>query len=331
MNIPELPASPSRNRFLALLQSPRDHPVVVAHRGDSVHAPENTLDAGRLAWRAGAAAWELDVQLTRDGVPIVLHDASLLRTTDVANRFAGDPRARDGFLVSDFDQDEVRALDAGSWFVAAGGGPRSARAFGTLDRLDPSWIEHCGSGCVRVPTLAEALVLTSEQDWLVNVEIKSFPERPPGLVDRVLHEVAATGTASRVLISSFDHSDIAVANRPAREHALGILTATPLYRIDLYAGKIVGAETVHVSAPVMGAESVAYRRGGGAPSLKLDLCLSLRARGIPVLVYTVNDHGHASLAEHLAEIGVDGLFTDDPRGMKQSFEARCDANPSGDR
>ena len=57
------------NRFLALLHSQRDQPVIVAHRGDSFRAPENTLEARPTSAReAGAAAWEFDVQLTRDGV-----------------------------------------------------------------------------------------------------------------------------------------------------------------------------------------------------------------------------------------------------------------------
>src|SRR5277367_6919432 len=97
------PTSRTENRFFALLKSPRNHPVIVAHRGDSYHAPENTLEAARLAWEAGAPAWEFDVQLTRDGVPVILHDESLLRTTNVATRFAGDPRGRDGFRIADFD------------------------------------------------------------------------------------------------------------------------------------------------------------------------------------------------------------------------------------
>ena len=112
----------SNNRFLALLRARGADPVIVAHRGDSIRAPENTLEAGRLAWQAGAAAWEIDVQLTRDNVPVVLHDESLLRTTDVAARFPDDPRGRAGFRVGDFDYDEIRKLDAGSWFVAADGG-----------------------------------------------------------------------------------------------------------------------------------------------------------------------------------------------------------------
>ena len=156
--------------------------MIVAHRGDSFHAPENTLEAARLAWQAGADAWELDVQLTRDGVPIVLHDDSLVRTTDVATRFKDDPRAASGFRVSDFDFAEVRSLDAGSWFVAPDGGLAPRSAFGTLAQLEPASVAHYGSGKVTIPTLAEALRLTAELDWLVNVEIKSFPESPPGLV-----------------------------------------------------------------------------------------------------------------------------------------------------
>ena len=65
------------NRFRARIG--RGPPVVIAHRGDSAHAPENTLDAARLGHAAGSFAWELDVYLTRDGVPVVVHDESLLR------------------------------------------------------------------------------------------------------------------------------------------------------------------------------------------------------------------------------------------------------------
>ena len=189
--------------------------------------------------------------MTRDGVPVVLHDESLLRTTDVAARFAGDPRGRDGFRITDFDFEEVRTLDAGSWFVDGNGGPRSARDFNTLiSSIRPHRTLSLRPGLI--PTLAEALTLTREQDWLVNVEIKSFPEQPPGLVERVLEVIAATDTAERVLISSFDHDDVVAARRPRRRYALGILAATPIHRIDDYAVDLVGADTVHVSTEVLG-------------------------------------------------------------------------------
>ena len=319
------------NRFLNLLRARGADPVIVAHRGDSFRAPENTLEAARLAWKAGADGWELDVQLTRDGVPIVLHDESLLRTTDVAMRFKDDARGQGGFRVSDFDFDEVRALDAGSWFVAADGGPRSACAFGTLNELEPESVALYRSGQVTIPTLHEALLLTKEQDWLVNVEIKSFPEGPPGLVEQVFDVIDATGTASRTLVSGFDHSDVARANRPDRGYALGILTMTPLYRTHDYATDLVGADTVHVSTEVLGAESIAYRRQPAARSLRTDLVAELKERHIPILVYTVNQHGRESLAEHLAQIGVDGLFTDDPQGLRRSLEVDAGAAHCGPR
>jgi glycerophosphoryl diester phosphodiesterase len=293
--------------------------VIVAHRGDSFHAPENTLEAARLGWEAGAEAWELDVHLTRDGIPVVLHDETLVRTTDVATRFAGDSRGRDGFHVADFDLDEVQTLDAGSWFVDGRGGPRSAREFGTFDRLDPAHIEHYRSGHVLIPTLEEALILTHEQDWLVNVEIKSVPERPPGIVERVLEVIAVTDTADRVLISSFDHEDLVAAQHDGRRYALGILLATPLHRLDAYAVDFVGADTVHVSTEVIGSDTVRYRRECSSAALRREVVTGLRERGIPVLVYTVNHQAGGNLAGHLAEIGVNGLFTDDPAGMRRRF------------
>ncbi len=125
------------NRFLTLLRSSRSRPLVIAHRGDSFFAPENTREAARRAFEAGADAWEFDVQLSRDGVPIVFHDEWLCRTTDVAERFKGDARATSGFRVSDFDFDELRTLDAGSWFIKTDGRPRAADWFGTRDRIDP--------------------------------------------------------------------------------------------------------------------------------------------------------------------------------------------------
>ncbi len=295
-----------------------DFPNVIAHRGDSFRAPENTLEAARLGLDSGAAAWELDVQLTRDLVPIVLHDESLLRTTNVARKFAGDPRGQSGFHVADFDFDEVRSLDAGSWFVAENGGPRSARDFGTLASLDRSALKHYASGRVVIPTLTEALVFTKRHDWLVNVEIKSFPERPRDSVEPILNVIAETQMASQVLISSFDHRDVAAANLPGRLYGLAILAMTPLFQVERYAVEIVGADTVHFSADILGSETVNYRSRRSPHSLETGLVATLAGCGIPTLVYTVNEHGPGSLAEHLAAIGVAGLFTDNPGGLVHS-------------
>lgn len=90
-------------------------PAVIAHRGASFDAPESTRPAYLLARELGADYLELDLQRTRDGELIALHDDSLLRTTDVALKFP----ERKGLPVSEFTLAELKSLDAGSWFNQA--------------------------------------------------------------------------------------------------------------------------------------------------------------------------------------------------------------------
>jgi len=309
------PAPSTGNRFRALFQDRPARPLIVAHRGDSAYAPENTLEAAERGFRAGARAWELDVHLTRDGVPIVIHDETLARTTDVAHRFEADPRAASGYRVADFDLAEIRSLDAGSWFVEPNGGLRSAAAFGTLGALAAHDVAHYQSGAVRVPTLAEALRLTCRLDGLVNVELKSFPSANPGLVDAVLAVIDETGSAARVLVSSFDHADLARVRERRPDLATGVLTATPLFQPDAYVRDALGCDAYHPSALTLGAGSEAYLKTPSSRNLRTADLTRLAARGVAVLVYTVNDARADGLAAHLAEAGVTGLFTDDPRAL----------------
>jgi glycerophosphoryl diester phosphodiesterase len=102
-------------------QGPSPRKQVVAHRGASAYAPEHTLAAYRLALEQGADFVEQDLAVTRDGVLVCIHDLSLERTTDVAERFpdrfirVGPTRAR-RWLVGDFTLAEIKRLDAGSRF-----------------------------------------------------------------------------------------------------------------------------------------------------------------------------------------------------------------------
>ncbi len=306
------------NRFREVLGAGLGRPLVVAHRGDSYHAPENTLEAAALGHRAGADAWEFDVQLTRDGVPILLHDPSLLRTTDVSRVFAGDDRADLGYLVAEFTRDEIRRLDAGSWFVHAADAPRSASVFGTLEGLHPAGRQLFGSGRTRIPTLEEALRLTADLDWLANVELKSGHDGDFALLDAVLAVVARLGVARRVLVSSFDHAEVARAAASGLGVATGVLAATPIDRPGEYVRR-VGADFYHASAGALGAGSAGYLRGRSARHLRVADLAECADLGVPVLAYTVNECGPEKLAGHLAEAGVAGLFTDDPRAVVVSF------------
>ncbi|MEG3616212.1 glycerophosphodiester phosphodiesterase [Isoptericola haloaureus] len=92
-----------------------DRPVVVAHRGCSAVAPQNTFAAFEAAWRSGAPALELDVRLTADGVPVVIHDPVVDQVTDGTG------------AVAELDADAVGRLDAGARFSPAFAGQRIPR------------------------------------------------------------------------------------------------------------------------------------------------------------------------------------------------------------
>ncbi len=281
------------NRFRAWYGSKQSRPLILAHRGDSYQAPENTLEAARIGLDSGADGWELDVRLTRDGVPVVIHDESLLRTTDVARKFEGDPRGSAGFLVEHFSLEEIRTLDAGSWFVDPAGGSRSAAGFGTLRRLAEFDLALYSSGKVRVPTLAEALALTCRLDRLVNVEIKPGSGDRVALVDAVLGEIWASGTVAQTTVSSFDHQVVAMVAERESGVATGALVEASIQLPVTGLLRSIGADALHAPPTVVGPATV----------------------GVPVLVFTVNDAGPLGLAERLAEQGVAGLFTDDPASL----------------
>lgn len=147
-------------------------PYVVAHRGISSKAPENTAAAFSLALQTpGIDMIELDVRLSRDDEVIVLHDRTLQRTT------TGNGPART------YDFAEIKTFDAGSWF-------------------DPRFTDE------RVPTLRKILQLVRGRCW-VNIELKSdFLFRPPSrlLEQQVLRVVEECGMQDSVFYSSFDHS-----------------------------------------------------------------------------------------------------------------------------
>ncbi len=140
-------------------------PQVIAHRGASAEAPENTAAAFRRALAIGVDGVELDAHLSADGMPVVIHDHVLDRTTDGWGPVGGLSLA------------ELRRLDAGRWFGESYAG------------------EH-------ILTLAEALDLL--RGVRVIVEIKNAPVAYPGVTERVAAVIRESGHPA-VTVSSFDH------------------------------------------------------------------------------------------------------------------------------
>ena len=215
------------------------------------------------------------------------------------------PAPDPGSAWPEFDWAEIRGLDAGSWFLDPAGPLRSATDFGTLALIPPADREFFASGGVRIPSLVEALELTRDLGWLVNVELKTFPEADPALLPAVLAAIDATDTADRVLISSFDHRDVANAARARPEIATGALAETPLHAESCYVRDLVGADFLHLSASAMGAESRPYRDD---PSPRILRAPDEAVSPVPRLVYTVNDARPDGLAAHLKARGVAGCL-----------------------
>jgi glycerophosphoryl diester phosphodiesterase len=142
----------------------REWPANLAHRGASASAPENTLDAFRLAVESGAGGLELDVHLTRDGHPVVIHDPTLDRTTNTSGAVAG------------LTLDELREPDAGYNFSPEGGNTHPYRGLG-----------------LRIPTLAE--VLREFPGVVLNIDMKADRPGIEAAVQELLREADAEGRA----------------------------------------------------------------------------------------------------------------------------------------
>ena len=144
----------------------KDKPLLIAHRGASGYAPEHTFEAYRIAMGQGADFVEQDLQVTKDGVLICLHDPDLGRTTNAAEVFPDRAMVRDaeetgkphrGWYAVDFTLAEIKKLDAGSWF----------------NRANP-FASSPGYVAQRVPTMEETIKFVGHRAGLY-IELKHVP------------------------------------------------------------------------------------------------------------------------------------------------------------
>ena len=153
-------------------------PMVIAHRGGSALRPGNTLLAFEHALDLGADVLEMDIRLSQDGVPVVIHDPTVERTTDGQGR------------VNALSLSQLRSLDAGYHWPFDGAPP------------------YRGKG-LRIPTLAD--VLTRFPGQRLNLELKTAGE---AIAEGVCAALAGNGAQERVLVASFD-GDTVLAFRGA--------------------------------------------------------------------------------------------------------------------
>ena len=182
--------------------------IVLGHRGASGYAPENTLEAFKLAMDMGADGFELDVHLSKDGELVVIHDETVDRTTDGT-----------GF-VGEMTLAELKALDASNHKEAYQG--------------------------AKIPTLAEVYDLIRDTNHIVNVEIKTDNIFYPQLEEKVLALEKEKGMEGRIVYSSFNHYTVKKIRALAPDAQIGMLFGDVLVEPYDYC-KSVGANLLHPS------------------------------------------------------------------------------------
>ena len=159
--------------------------LIYGHRGASAYAPENTLEAFRLAMDMGADGFELDVHMSRDGELVVIHDETVDRTTDGTG------------LVRELTLAQLKDLDASNGMASYRG--------------------------ARIPTLEEVFDLIRDTRHIVNVEVKTDDWFYSGIEEKCLALAKEMGVEDRIIYSSFNHHTLRKLRELKPDVKLGML------------------------------------------------------------------------------------------------------------
>lgn len=179
---------------------------VWAHRGASAYAPENTMEAFELAYKQGADGIELDVQLTKDGELVVIHDETIDRTS-FGNGF-----------VKDFTYQELQTIH--------------------FNKLHPEYPD------VKIPLLKEVFQFIKETGMTVNVEMKNSIIPYEMLEEKVLQLAKKMEVEKQVIYSSFQHKSVVRIKTLKPDAKAGILYSDGWMKVPTYA-KSLGVDAIH--------------------------------------------------------------------------------------
>ncbi|MFJ6795888.1 glycerophosphodiester phosphodiesterase [Streptomyces sp. NPDC091268] len=254
------------------------NPTVYAHRGASAYAPENTLDAIDLAMRLGFDWVENDVQRTKDGELVVVHDDTLARTTDVEQVFP----ARKPWRIADFTAAEIARLDAGSWFGE----------------------EYAGA---RVPTLREYLDRVQRNHQRLLLEIKK-PELYPGIEEQTLQVLGEAGwlddqhVSRRLVVQSFSADCVRIVHGLRPDIVTAFLGTPPVADLPRYAAFTDRINPWHTT---ISGDWVAAVHG----------LLGAHGKAMEVDTWIVDDE---ATARKVQDMGVDGIITNKPDVVREA-------------
>lgn len=258
-------------------------PLVIAHRGYSGIAPENTEVAVALGADVPSEYVEIDVQMSADGGIVVMHDTTLTRTTDAPLQYP----LRAPWNVADFTLEEMRALDAGTWYGR--------------DK-EPGNFAYAGE---PVPDLRTILDTLRDRAGLL-LEVKS-PGLYPGIEAAIAAELEAAGWVEAgaptqpLIVQSFDWESMARYAQLHPQVPVGLLGNPPTDEA-IWTAVAEYADWMNPSHSRLDAELVA----------------EIHRRGLRTSPYTVND---AARMRELLDMGVDGIITDQPTRLRQVRDA----------
>ena len=264
---------------------------IVAHRGASIEAPENTLAAVELAWQLNADAVEIDVQLSRDGKLAVIHDATLTRTAGIRRN------------VNDLDMSELHTIDVGSW-------------------QDECWRGE------TIPELPNVLV-TIPNGRRLFVELKGgdIEATHSGIVSALQRDLAATDSApeSIVLISFYPALLRAAKQALPDLDVLLIIQQKPAQNTSVPTSKQASDDSATQWDPsISKIIEVAVSSGFNGVDLSNTAAVTpetiaqVRQANLASCIWTVNA---VEDARQLVAAGIDSLTTDDPQTLLTALKA----------
>jgi glycerophosphoryl diester phosphodiesterase len=302
-----------------LILSKPNHIKIYGHRGARGDLPENTLESFKYLFDNAINAYETDILISKDLIPVITHDFRLdpSLTKDKEGNWIKDENIK----IFDLTYDEISKFDVGS--------------LNKLTRYGRRFVNQKSLENQKIPKLSELLELSSKnvlQNLLINLEIKSTPDEknltpdPKDLVQIVLNEINNSNLKDKIIISSFDWRILREVKKQSPEIPRAYLTFQQEKGMKI-------KKTIYSKSPwidhipltiVYDLPKIIKELGGSAwhpyyKDINKKAVKDAHDNNLPVNVWTVNDEDDML---KMIEYGVDGIMTDYPLRLKNLCEKR---------
>ena len=302
-----------------MILSKPNHIKIYGHRGARGDLPENTLESFKYLFDNAINAYETDILISKDLIPVITHDFRLdpSLTKDKEGNWIKDENIK----IFDLTYDEISNFDVGS--------------LNKLTRYGRRFVNQRSLENQKIPKLSELLELSSKnvlQNLLINLEIKSTPDEknltpdPKDLVQIVLNEINNSNLKEKIIISSFDWRILREVKKQSPEIPRAYLTFQQEKGMKI-------KKTIYSKSPwidhipltiVYDLPKIIKELGGSAwhpyyKDINKKAVKDAHDNNLPVNVWTVNDEDDML---KMIEYGVDGIMTDYPLRLKNLCEKR---------